>query len=57
MKSIYQSEVINMKALNNLFIEMTSKNCNQHCKHCYLDFPRYKKESDFINIELVNDRL
>lgn len=25
MKSIYQSEVINMKALNNLFIEMTAK--------------------------------
>ncbi len=57
MKSIYQSEVINMKALNNLFIEMTAKNCNQHCKHCYLDFPRYKKESDFINIELVKQAL
>lgn len=57
MKSIYQSEIIKMKALNNLFIEMTAKNCNQHCKHCYLEFPRYKKESDFINIDLIKQAL
>ncbi len=58
MKSnIYQSEVTEMKALNNLFIEMTAKNCNQHCKHCFLDFPKYKKEIDFISIDMVKQVL
>ena len=58
MKSnIYQSEVINMSALNNLFIELTGKCCNQHCKHCYIDFPQYKKVEDFIDIELIKQTL
>ncbi|MBQ8459557.1 radical SAM protein [bacterium] len=55
--TIYQSEVINMKALNNLFIEMTAKNCNQHCKHCYIDFPKYKKEVDFIDVDIIKQAL
>nr|QGT49709.1 hypothetical protein Melaina855_0960 [uncultured Candidatus Melainabacteria bacterium] len=58
MKSnIYQSEVIYLNALKNLFIEMTAKNCNQHCKHCYIDFPKYKKETDFINIDTIKQAL
>ncbi|MBD5401794.1 radical SAM protein [bacterium] len=58
MKSyIYQSEVINMQSLNNLFIEMTAKCCNQHCKHCYIDFPQYKKVDDFIDIDVIKQAL
>lgn len=58
MKSnIYQSEVINMTALNNLFIELTAKSCNQHCKHCYINFPQYKKIEDFISIDLIKEAL
>lgn len=58
MKSnIYQSEVVEMKALNNLFIEMTAKNCNQHCKHCFLEFPKYKKEADFISVDIIKQAL
>jgi MoaA/NifB/PqqE/SkfB family radical SAM enzyme len=53
----YQSEVINLKELNNLFIEMTGKVCNQHCQHCFLDFPKYKKIEDFIDIEIVKQAL
>ncbi len=55
--NIYQSEVINMKSLNNLFIEMSAKSCNQHCKHCFIDFPKYKKDLDFISIETVKQAL
>jgi len=55
--NIFQSEVINMKTLNNLFIEMTAKNCNQHCKHCYIDFPKYKKIVDFIDIDIIKHAL
>lgn len=55
--NIYQPEVVHLQSLNNLFIELTAKNCNQHCKHCYIDFPKYKKEIDFINIELIKQAL
>lgn len=55
--SVCQSEIVSMKNLNNLFIEMTAKSCNQHCSHCYIDFPKYKKVEDFINIETVKQAL
>lgn len=55
--SIYKSEVTEMKSLNNLFIEMSGKSCNQHCKHCYIDFPKYKKELDFISIDVIKQAL
>ena len=56
--NIYQSEVSYLKELKNLFIEMTAKNCNQRCKHCYIDFPKYsKKISDFISIDVVKQAL
>lgn len=55
--NLFQSEVVNMKNLNNLFIEMTAKNCNQHCKHCYIDFQKFKKNSDFISIDVIKQAL
>lgn len=55
--AIYQSEIVVMKELNNLFIEMTAKNCNQRCKHCYIEFPQYKKIEDFIDINIVKKAL
>ncbi len=58
MKSkIFKSEVTEMKSLNNLFIEMTAKSCNQHCKHCFIDFPKYKRELDFISIDIIKQAL
>lgn len=58
MKSVVcQSEIITMTSLNNLFIEMTAKSCNQKCSHCYIDFPQYKKVEDFIDIEDVKQAL
>lgn len=55
--SIYQSQVASLKSLNNLFIELTAKYCNSHCKHCYIDFPQYKKVEDFISIDLIKQTL
>lgn len=58
MKStIYQAPVCELKELNNLFIELTEKNCNQHCKHCYIDFPLSKNIKDFISVDLVKQSL
>ena len=58
MKSIiYQSPVCELKELNNLFIELTAKNCNQRCKHCYIDFPLNKNVKDFISVDLIKEAL
>lgn len=57
ISSIYQSQVAVLNELNNLFIEMSAKNCNQRCKNCYIDFPMYKKQEDFIDIDLIKQAL
>lgn len=55
--TIRKSETATMVQFNNLFIEMSGKNCNQRCKHCYIKFPQYKKIQDFIKIETVSEAL
>ncbi len=49
----YQAEVAELKELKNLFIEMTAQNCNMHCKHCYIEFPKYKKVEDYIKLDTI----
>ena len=46
-----------MKELNNLFIELTAQSCNQHCKHCYIEIPQYKRIHDYINIDIIKQAL
>lgn len=53
----YCPEAVKMVELNNLFIEMTAKYCNQNCKHCYIDFPQFKKTEDFIDIEIIKNAI
>lgn len=55
--SIYAAPTSHMKELNNLFIELTEKNCNQRCRHCYIDFPLSKKVKDFISIDIIKKAL
>lgn len=43
--------------LNNLFIELTEKNCNQHCKQCYINFPIHKNIKDFISTDKIKEAL
>ena len=57
MNTIYTAPVCEMKAFNNLFIELTAKNCNQRCKHCYIDFPLTKNVKDFISIDTIKEAL
>ena len=57
MTSICTTPIYKLKELNNLFIEMTSKNCNQRCKSCYIDFPVSKNIKDFIQIDRIKDAL
>lgn len=53
MSNIFSAAVVELKDLSNLFIELTAKNCNQRCKHCYLDFPISKNIKDFISIDKI----
>jgi len=55
--TILKAPVCKMQNLDNLFIEMTAKNCNQRCKHCYIDFPITKNVKDFIPMEFVQKAL
>ena len=58
MASIFTAPVYKLEELNNVFVEMTSKNCNQRCESCYIDFGKQtgfgrinKLVKDFIHIE------
>ena len=55
--NVCTAPIYRMKELNNLFIEMTSKICNQRCESCYIDFPISKKFKDFITIDKIKDSL
>ena len=57
MKSLYTAPVCTLKELNNLFIELTEKSCNQRCKHCYIDFPLSKNVKDFISVDVIKEAL
>lgn len=57
MNNLFQAQTCELKNLNNLFIELTAKNCNQRCKHCYIDFPLSKNIKDFISIDLIKEAI
>ena len=55
--SIYTAPIYKLKELNNLFIELTEKNCNQRCAKCYIDFPISRNTRDFISLEKIKEAL
>ena len=55
-KTIIKAPCVNLSSLESLFIEMTARNCNLRCKHCYIDF-KEKKVKDFIPVEKVKQSL
>ena len=55
--TVFQTPACKLKELNNLFIELTAKNCNQRCKNCYIDFPLSKTVKDFISIDMIKEAI
>ena len=55
--AILMAPVCELKSLDNIFIELTAKNCNQRCNSCYIDFPISRKVKDFIPVETVKKAL
>lgn len=57
MSKLFQAQICRLKELNNLFIELTAKNCNRRCKHCYIDFPYSKNIKDFISVDIIKEAI
>lgn len=57
MPSIFSAPIVQMAELSNLFIELTAKNCNQRCKHCYINFPMSKNVKDFTSVDKIKAAL
>ena len=55
--SICMAPTYKLDSLNNLFIELTEKNCNQRCSSCYINFPNSKNIKDFISIDKIKEAL
>lgn len=55
--SICTAPAYKLERLNNLFIELTAKNCNRHCNSCYIDFPISKNIKDFIPVDMIKTAL
>lgn len=56
MNNIYTAPIYKMESLNNIFIELTAKNCNQRCKNCYIELPQSRKiVKDFIHIDKIKE--
>ena len=57
MASIFTAPVYKLEQLNNIFIELTAKNCNQRCKNCYIEFAPtgfgQKKIKDFTSLVTI----
>lgn len=54
---LIKSQCVELRELNNLFIELCKKTCNLKCKHCYIKKDPYKKVKDFIHIDKVKTAL
>lgn len=57
MMSICTAPVYKLENLNNLFLELTAKNCNQRCSGCYINFPVSKNVKDFLPIDKIKEAL
>ena len=52
MTNIYTTPIYKLSELNNIFIELTSKNCNHRCKNCYLEYHslHIPKKEELLNL-------
>ena len=48
---------VELKELQNVFLQLCSKACNLKCKFCYIEKNSYKKEEDFLPLEKIKQSL
>lgn len=56
-QELFFAPIVEMKELNNLFFELTSKSCNLKCTHCFIEKNSFKKEKDFLSIDKIKQTL
>lgn len=61
MSNIFTAPIYKLEKLNNIFIELTAKNCNHRCNSCYIKFNDIgfgnKTIKDFISIDKIKEAL
>lgn len=53
----FQAPYIEMKKLNNLWLQITGLTCNLKCRHCYLSCNSTNKSRNFLNMEKIKKTL
>lgn len=54
--TVIKAPCVTLNKIDSVFIELTARNCNLNCPHCYIDFTG-KKVKDFIPLEKVKHGL
>lgn len=57
MKTVLKAPTSIMKNFEELFIELSAKECNLKCKHCYIDFKNSKNTKNFIHTDKIKGAL
>ena len=57
MNKILTAPIVKMDQLSELFIELTSRNCNLKCKNCYIPIESKVNNNDFIDIDIIKENL
>ncbi|MBD3256743.1 MAG: radical SAM protein [Candidatus Lokiarchaeota archaeon] len=53
----FQAPYIEMKHLNNLWLQITGLTCNLKCRHCYLSCNPTNKTKNFLNMDKIKKAL
>ena len=57
IKNFMQAPRIELKHLDNFFIELSRQSCNLKCKHCYIERNNFSSSKDFLDIKKIKSAL
>ncbi len=57
IKNFMQAPRIELKHLDNFFIELSRQSCNLKCKHCYIERNNFGSSKDFLDIKKIKNAL
>ena len=57
IKNFMQAPRIELKHLDNFFIELSRQSCNLKCKHCYIERNTFGQNKDFLDIKKIKNAL
>ena len=57
IKNFMQAPRVELKHLDNFFIELSRQSCNLKCKHCYIERNTFGQNKDFLDIKKIKNAL